>query len=143
MKRIATILVIASGLGFNHDAFANDVYQCRDNSGGVVFSYRPCEVAPAEQPAFEEQELSVNQQLERIDMIDRQIARIDRQFRDMRLEKEASLREVEDTAQKAAIRLDFEAQTEKLIKERAELKHRRSDLVEGSLELMRAAKLGM
>lgn len=66
--------------------FASKVFKCTDDSGNVSFGYTPCptkQVTTSSAPTE-----TVEQRLVKISSIDAEIAKVQRQFRDLRLDLE-------------------------------------------------------
>ena len=114
--------------------FASQVFKCTDDSGNVSFGYTPCptkQVTTSSAPTE-----TVEQRLVKISSIDAEIAKVQRQFRDLRLDLEYKLKRAKDTDQQHHLRDQYQIQTSELLDLISRLRSNRGELVNDAVKLL-------
>ena len=74
--------------------------------------------------------------MDQLEIIDKEISRLNRQFRDLKLEEEYSLQSAEGIQAERQIRKDYEKPTHDLLDRLFMEKEKRGQLMEGSIALL-------
>ncbi len=101
----------------------------------ATFAFAPC--AAAQPTATSESEgPSIEATMDQISEIDSRIARLNREFRGLRLNHEARLRDEQNVTRQGDLRQDYSKETDMLLDTLSSLRADRERLVSGSVERM-------
>ena len=114
--------------------FASQVFKCTDASGNVSFGYTPCPIEQVKASSAPTE--TIAQRLDKISSIDAEIAKVQRQFRDLRLDLEYKLKRAEDVDQQDHLREQYQKQTGELLDRISRLRSDRGELVNDAVKLL-------
>jgi hypothetical protein len=135
MKNLKITLIIFSALCSSNNAYASEIYKCIDEQAQISFSFTPC---PSRETSSTDEQvgMTVEEQLDQLELIDREISRINRQFRDLKLEQAYSLESNKDIQAERQIRTDYMKSTQELLDKLFAEKEKRGQLVQASVTLL-------
>ena len=118
------------------DLFASGVFKCIDENGQTTFAFAPCASKKITVKKEQDIEATVDEQMAALEIINGRISRINRQFRNLRLEREQNLQTSPDPGAQKQIRDGYRQHTSDLLDQLSELKSERSMLVDRSMSLL-------
>jgi len=135
MKNLTHIAIIISALSTSNSAYATEIYKCIDENAQISFSFSVC--SSVDTVAREKHVgMTFEEQMDQLEIIDKEISRLNRQFRDLKLEEEYSLQSAEGIQAERQIRKDYEKPTHDLLDRLFMEKEKRGQLMEGSIALL-------
>jgi hypothetical protein len=135
MKNLLLALIVFSSLGSSNSVYATEIFKCVDENSRISYSFSLCsgdeKVEHEEEPGP-----TLEEQINQLEALDKQISRVNRQFRDLRLEQEYNVQFAHDQETKQLILEGYETTTQNLLQELFALKAKRGELVQGSVSLL-------
>lgn len=132
MKKFFTLILIISGSIATSDAFASEIFTCVNEEGKTTFADAPC----PPKPGSKYREPTIQEQMAKIDIIDRKIAHLYRSGQNLEVEYKLDLDEQTDAEIRQTMKDEYELAKKNIAKQVARLKARRSQLVETSMSLL-------
>lgn len=114
--------------------FASQVFKCVDQSGNVSFGYTACPVEQVKTASIPT--VTIEQRMGKISNIDAEIAKVQRQFRDLRLGLEYKPKRAEDVNQQNHLREQYRIQTSEMLDLISRLRSSRGELVNDAVKLL-------
>ena len=139
MKTFTPHILLVALMTYGCIATASQVYKCVDEAGSVSFGHTPCPVEVVNPTGYNKKD-SVEERMEMISSIDGEIARLQRQMRDLRLNLEYRLKRAEDIDQQHLLRAQFQSQTTELLDTLSQLRNDRGELVNDAVNILMAKK---
>ena len=139
MKTFIPYILLVALMTYGCIASASQVYKCVDEAGNVSFGYTPCPVEIVNPTGYDKKE-SVEERMEKISSIDGEIARLQREMRDLRLNLEYRLKRTEEVDQQHLLREEFQSQTTELLDTLSRLRNDRGELVNDAVKILMAQK---
>jgi hypothetical protein len=135
MKNLLLALIVFSSLGSSNSVYASEIFKCIDENIRISYSFSPCSVEYRIEHD-EETGPTLEEQTVQLEKLDKEISRVNRQFRDLRLEQEHNLQSAHDLESKQLIHQGYQETTRNLLDELIALKAKRGELVEESVSLL-------
>jgi hypothetical protein len=137
MKTVLTIFVSILTLFAADGTSASSVFKCIDEDGLTTFAFAPCPRKIAETRPSQETGPTIEEQMAELEILDGRISRVNRQFRNLRLEQENNLQKSEDDPEaRREIRASYQQHTSELLDQLSQLRSERGRLVQGSIALL-------